>query len=93
MFQLPKTALLNILAVKRGLQYNLAKTLKGHHFMRRSSKFSITIDLEIFNTFFVQSFKKYLKSTYFRTKQKRRFYQTSHYIQKAAILVSQNLPF
>ena len=43
----PETALLTILAIKRGLLCNLTKTFKGHHFMGQSYmvlKFSITID-------------------------------------------------
>ena len=43
----PKTAPLTVLAIKRGLSCNFAKTFKGRHFMGHSGidlKFSITIE-------------------------------------------------
>ena len=67
----PETAPLTILAIKKGLLCNFAKNFKGRHFMGQSGtglKFSTAIDLYIFKTFFVQSFKKYVKNTYFRHK-------------------------
>ena len=60
-----------ILEIKIGLLCNFAKNFKGRHFMGQSGtglKFSTAIDLYIFKTFFVQSFKKYVKNTYFRHK-------------------------
>ena len=50
----PKTAPLTILAIKRGLLCNFAKTFKGRHFMGQSNmglEFSITIEFEIIKTF------------------------------------------
>ena len=67
----PETAPLTILDIKRGLLRDFAKNFKGHHFKGQSGtglKFSTAIDLYIFKTFFVQSFKKYIKNTYFRHK-------------------------
>ena len=43
----PETAPLTVLAIKRGLLCNFAKTFKGRHFMGHSGtdlKFSITIE-------------------------------------------------
>ena len=43
----PDTAPLTVLAIKRGLLCNFAKTFKGRHFMGNSGtdlKFSITIE-------------------------------------------------
>ena len=51
--------------------YILLLTLKGHHLVAYSGKdfkCSISIDFEIFKTFFTQSFKIYVKSTYFGPK-------------------------
>ena len=44
----PGTALLTVLAIKRGLLCNFAKTFRGRHFMGHIGtdlKFSITIEL------------------------------------------------
>ena len=55
----PDTAPLVTSAIKRELSCKFTKSLKGHHFMGHSGtdlKFSITIDLQIFENFLVQSF-------------------------------------
>ena len=52
-------------------------------------KFSIIIDLQIFKTLFVQSFKKYVKNTYFGPK--KLLFQIFPYIQRAVILISEGL--
>ena len=73
----PKTAPLTILAIKRGLLCNFAKTFKGRHFRGQSItglKFSITIEFSIFKTFFAQNFKKYVKNTYYGPTEKRPFF-------------------
>ena len=71
-----ETAPLTILAIKRGLFCNYTKAFKGHHFVGQNStglKFSITIEFYIFKTFFAQSFKKYVKNTYFGPKKRGYF--------------------
>ena len=56
----PEGVPLTILAIKRGILCNFAKTLKDHHFMGRGGmglKYLAAIDLNIFKTFFGESFK------------------------------------
>ena len=51
-------------AIKRGLSRNFTKTLKSRHFMGHIGtglKFLTTTDMQIFRTFFVQSFKNMSK--------------------------------
>ena len=73
----PKTVPLTIMAIKRGLLCNFAKTFQSCHFMGQSStglKFSVTIEFYIFKTSFAQFFKKYVKNNYFGPKEKRPFF-------------------
>ena len=61
-----ETLPLTILAIKKKILCNFAKTLKGLQFMGHSGtglKFLIYIDILIFKTFFLESFKKYTKNT------------------------------
>ena len=53
--------------------------------------FSITIDLQIFKTFFVDSFKKYVKTSVLDLNKRGLFLEILSYIQRAAILVLQGL--
>ena len=51
----PETAPLTIWAIKRGRLCNFVKTFKGLHFMAHSGtglKFSITVEFQIFKTFY-----------------------------------------
>ena len=81
----PETAPLTVLAIKRGLLCNFAKTFRGRHFMGYSSTdltFPITIEFQIFKPFFAQSFKKYIKNTYFGPKENRLFFSNIALILK-----------
>ena len=71
-----ETALLTVLAIKRGLLCNFAKTFRGRRFMEHSGtdfKFSITINSKSSNLS-SHSLKKYIKNTYFGPKEKRLFF-------------------
>ena len=78
----PETGPLIVLAIKRGILFNLTKTLRGGLFIGRSGtdlKFSITVE---FKPFFAQSFKNMLKISILDLKKRGYFFSNFAFLLK-----------